>query len=218
MTSMHVAGPWVSRWKGAVGALLLLVMISPPVRAVLESSMTAHMLIQYPCLLVSGALLVTALPARWRSGAQRWNELGIAGLVGSTLAMALLMIPRILDLALVDPTVEATKFLVLIATGAALCLSWQRAGVVIQAFFLGNLVWMTAVIGMLYQDSAVRVCNAYRLDDQQDLGSALIWVAIGAGVMWCVHLMRSRTRVDGSDTLGSSGHAARRTHPAPQDR
>ncbi len=45
--------------------------------------------------------------ASWLSGAMRWNELGIAGLVGSALALAVLMIPRVLDLALVDAHVEA---------------------------------------------------------------------------------------------------------------
>jgi hypothetical protein len=77
-------------------------MLVPPVRHLTEASMTAHMLVQYPCLLLSGALLVKEMPARWLSASWRWNELGISGLVGSALALALLMIPRALDLALVD--------------------------------------------------------------------------------------------------------------------
>ena len=120
----------------------------------------------------------------------RWNELGISGLVGSALALALLMIPRVLDLALVDGRVELVKILALVTTGAALSLSWQRAGVVMQAFFLGNVLTMTAVVGVLYQDAAVRVCNAYRLDDQQRLGLAMVLIAIGIGVIWSLHAAR----------------------------
>jgi hypothetical protein len=184
MTPLHRGGPRGKRSPLAVGGFLLLLMLVPPVRQLTESSMTAHMLIQYPCLLLSGALLVQAIPAASRSALSRWNELGISGLVGSALSLALLMIPRVLDLALVDWRVEVLKFLALLTTGAALSLSWQRAGVVIQAFFLGNVLTMTAVVGMLYQDAAVRVCNAYRLDDQQDLGRALVLIAIGIGVIW----------------------------------
>jgi len=173
-------------------------MLLPPVRRMVESSMTAQMLIQFPCLMLVGALLVKALPARWESTVQRWNELGIAGLVGYALTLAVLMVPRVLDLALVDARVETLKLMVLVVSGAALRLSWQRAGVVVQAFFLGNVLAMTAVVGMLYQDSAVRVCNAYRLDDQQDLGVALILIAIATGVIWSLHTAWSRARAQRS--------------------
>lgn len=198
MTAVPHAGLRGTGWSRTVGGLLLLLMLVPPVRKLTESSMTAHMLIQYPCLLLSGALLVREMPARWLSASERWNELGIPGFVGSGLALALLMIPRVLDLALVDGSVEAMKMLALVITGAALSLSWQRAGVVMQAFFLGNVLWMTAVVGMLYQDSAVRVCNAYRLDDQQGLGLALVLIAIGIGVAWSFHTAWSRTRAERS--------------------
>lgn len=198
MTSMHRAGARGTRWSGALGGLLLLVILVPPVRKMTESSMTVHMLIQYPCLLLSGGLLAREMPARWLSASQRWNELGIPGLVGSAFALALLMIPRVLDLALVDGGVEVVKILALVTSGAALSLSWQRAGVVMQAFFLGNVLWMTAVVGMLYQDSAVRVCNAYRLDDQQALGLALVLIAIGIAVTWLLHTAWSRSRVQRS--------------------
>lgn len=192
MTSMPGTG-----WKTAAGGLLLLLMLVPSVRKITESSMTAHMLVQYPCLLLAGGLLVRQAPARWLSAARRWNELGMAGLVGSALSLALLMIPRVLDLALVDGRVEAMKLVALVATGAALSLSWHRAGVVMQAFFLGNALAMTAVAGMLYQDAAVRICNAYRLDDQQDLGRALVLIGIGIGVTWSLHAVGFRTRVQG---------------------
>ncbi len=199
MTPTHRADAPSATWRLCAAWLLLALMLLPPVRRMTESGMTAHMLIQYPCLMLVGALLVAALPARWLARAQRWNELGIAGLVGSALTLAVLMIPRVLDLALVDARVEAMKLIALIASGAALRLSWQRAGVVLQAFFLGNVLPMTAVVGTLYQESATRVCNAYRLDDQQILGQALVWIAIATAALWLVQVstasLRLRTRV-----------------------
>ena len=187
MTSLRRPGSRSEMWRTAAAWLLLLLMLVPPVRRTIESSMTTHMLIQYPCLLLVGALLVAGLPTRWLSHAHRWNELGLSGLVGSALVLAVLMVPRVLDLALVNEHVEALKLIALVASGAALRLSWQRAGVVIQAFFLGNVLAMTAVVGILYQDAAVRVCNAYRLDDQQNLGLALVLVAIGVAAIWSLH-------------------------------
>lgn len=167
-----------------VGLVLLLVLLLPPVRQASESSMTAHMLVQYTGVLVAGALLAAAC-----GGAlQRWNELGIAGLVGSAFALAILMVPRVLDLALIDGRVEGLKLVALVLTGVALRLSWQRAGTVVQAFFLGNVLPMVAVVGMLYQDDTTRVCNAYLLDDQRLLGIALVWAAAGVATAWLVRL------------------------------
>ena len=105
------------------------------------------------------------------------------------------MVPRVLDLALVDARVEALKLLALAASGAALRLSWWRAGTVVQAFFLGNVLPMTVVIGTLYQDSNTRVCNAYLLDDQRLLGQGLVWLAIGIAAVWLLRL-GWRQRID----------------------
>ncbi len=171
-----------------LGLLLLAALLLPPLRRSTESSMTTLMLLQYPALLVAGALLVGAVPRRWQASLQRCNELGIAGLLASALTMAVLMVPRVLDLALVDMRVELVKLLALLASGAALRLSWQRAGTVIQAFFLGNVLPMLVVVGTLYRDSTTRVCNAYRLEDQQSLGAALVWVAAGILALWLLQL------------------------------
>jgi hypothetical protein len=198
MSPMHRTSRASPRWRTAAAWLLLLLMLMPPVRRMVESGMSAHMLIQFPCLMLAGAVLVKTLPARWLSAAQRWNELGIAGLVGSALALAVLMIPRVLDLALVDARVEALKLVALVVAGAALRLSWQRAGAVVQAFFLGNVLPMTVVIGTLYRDAPARVCNAYRLDEQQSLGTALVVIAIATAALWLCRIAMRRTRATSS--------------------
>ena len=66
--------------------------------------------------------------------------------------------------------------------------AWQRAGIVVQVFFLGNVLPMMVVVGTLYQGSATRVCNAYRLDDQKVVGLALICIAVSIASLWLLRL------------------------------
>lgn len=174
------------RHQAMASALLLALLLLPASRHALESSMWRHMLVQFPLLLLAGAGLVGTLPARVRTGVSRWNAHGISGLVAVALVLAVLMVPRVLDLALLNPSVEAAKFSALLLAGAALRLSWQPAGWLVQGFFLGNVLPMTAVVGQLYIDSPVRVCNAYLLDDQTRLGQWLVGLAAVVALGWLV--------------------------------
>lgn len=178
-------GQWLA------GLLLGAVLALPAARALLEASMLRHMLLQGPLLLLAGALLAGAAGARARAALARWNAHGISGLLLAAGVLSLLMVPRALDLALVAPPVEAAKFALLVLAGAALRLSWRPAGLLVQAFFLGNLLPMTAVAGQLYADSPVRVCNAYLLDDQARLGEWLIALACACAVLWLAQVARA---------------------------
>ncbi len=173
----------------ALGAVLLAALMLPPLRHALEASMSLHMLVQYPALLLAGALLAAAVPAGLRRRLLAWNAMGISGLTACALIAAVLMIPRVLDLALTDWRAESAKVVALLLAGAVLRPSWRAAGLVVQGFFLGNVLPMTVVVGMLYQDAPLRLCNAYRLDDQQQLGFALVWGAAAAAATWLVRAM-----------------------------
>ncbi len=177
--------------QGSLGAAMLLALALPPARNALESSMWLHMLVQAPALLLAGALLAGACGPRVRGVLARWNAYGVAGLVGAGLVLSLLMVPRALDLALVDPGFEAAKFALVLCAGGALRVSWQPAGLIMQGFFLGNVLPMMAVAGQLYADSPVRVCNAYLLDDQARLGAWLIGLASVLAVGWLAQVARS---------------------------
>jgi hypothetical protein len=182
--ALHALGSHVVKRQAWLGLAMLGVLLLPAVRAATEASMTRHMLLQFPALMLGGALLAAAMPHAGSRRLARWNELGIAGLVGVALVLAVAMVPRLLDLALVEPAVEAGKLLALAAAGAALRWSWRPAGTLVQAFFLGNVLPMMAVVGITLQDTPQRVCNAYRMDDQQTLGLALGWLALGLGLAW----------------------------------
>ena len=179
-----------ARVQCIAAAVLTALLATPLARALLEASMLRHMLVQAPLLMLAGALLAGAAGPRLRALVARWNSHGITGLLATGCILALLMVPRVLDMALVMPPVEAAKFALLLMAGAALRLSWCAAGLVLQGFFLGNVLPMTAVAAQLYIDAPVRICNAYLLGDQVRLGQWLIALACALALLWLAHVAR----------------------------
>jgi len=92
-------------------ALVILVLLAPPVRHALEATMTAQMLVQLPLLVVAGWLLSRAFPPRVLAKVERWNHRGITGLVLATVTAAFWMLPRSLDAATSHPLIAAAKYL-----------------------------------------------------------------------------------------------------------
>ncbi|XVJ69494.1 MAG: hypothetical protein HEQ39_07420 [Rhizobacter sp.] len=166
----------------AAAALGLL--LSPPVRELLLSRMSLHMNLQLPLLVLCGAGMV--LP--WRSTLARLlapvNRVGLSGWLLGTGLFSVWMVPRALDAAVADPAVDAWKVASLLLAGGLLMLSWRPAGTVVQAFFVGNTVWMTVTVGLLVAQSPVRLCNAYLEDDQRLAGYGLTLLGIAAGAAW----------------------------------
>ena len=167
-----------------VALALLALLLVPALRQWLTASMWRHMVLQFPLWMLVGALLVATFSPTIRTRVARWNAYGISGLVGAGTVLAVLMVPRVLDLALVSLPIEAAKCTALLLAGAALRLSWRAAGLVVQGFFLGNMLPMMAVVGQLYIDSPLRLCNAYLLDDQARLGAWLVTTATVLAVGW----------------------------------
>lgn len=188
-------------WLLPAALALLCLLALPAARHWLEAGMSTHMLLQYPLIALAGFLLAAALPSRWLSRLNAWNAHGISGLFAIALILAILMIPRVLDLALVDGRIELAKWLSLLFGGVALRLSWQAAGWLVQGFFLGNVLPMMAVVGYLYESSPVRVCNAYLLDDQARLGQWLVWISAGLALAWFAGLVRSLMKKEDASAL-----------------
>ena len=120
--------------------------------------------------------------SRWRQQAALHWRMTRPGFVLITLSASLLGLATALSggAALDGPAALAT----LLLAGVALRLSWRPAGLVVQFFFLGNLLPMMVVVGQLYIDSPLRLCNAYLLDDQARLGAWLIGGAAVLGAAW----------------------------------
>ncbi len=165
----------------AGGSLLL---IFGPAGSALEANMARHMLIQIPLLVVLGYFSVQGLNSRWPAASLHLNAHGITGLLLVMLVNAFWMLPTALDLAVIDPRVDAIKAATLVLGGAALNFSWRAAGVVIQAFFLGNWCAMEILAGLLYQEASQPLCSAYLVNDQVDAGVGMVILATAISLLW----------------------------------
>lgn len=162
----------------------------------LTQSMALHMLVHIPLIIIAGALAAMALRALYvadngavlRRGCwlAKYNELGLSGLVLCTFVWAYWMIPKSLDEVLVSLPADVLKYAGLFLAGMVLCDSLARSNSVIKLFFLGNFSWMTAIVGLLYQDEPERLCNFYLLGDQELAGRGLLILAVAVPVAWVV--------------------------------
>jgi hypothetical protein len=172
------------RWSVPVrrAALLVLVLLAPPVRHGLEATMTAQMLVQLPLLAAAGWLLSGAVPPRVLARVERWSHRGFTGLVLVTVTAAFWMLPRSLDAATSHTLISAAKYLsVPLLIGLPFGVSWPRMGFVVRGIFLVEFVASFFRLGWLYLISPIRLCNNYALSDQQRLGGSML--AIGGGLL-----------------------------------
>ncbi len=184
-----------------IGALLWLALATPPLRRMLESSMTTHMLVQMPLLAASGCAAACALPASWRERA--WHRAGgsVPLVLAAMLAASWWMLPRALDAALDDRAVELAKFASLpLLVGAPLALAWPRLGIVGRGFVWTNLASMLAVVGWLYIAAPLRVCNRYLISAQSDAGAWMIVIAIAIMFGWLLGLFVGPPRTAAGST------------------
>ena len=171
--------------RAAFHATLALFVLAIPIvqRDMLTALMSLHMLVQIPLLLLAGVFLELACRTRLGGSCLR-NDYGIAGLLLVSLVTAGWMIPKALDDALVDWRVAALKYAGLPVCGWVLAASWRRAPVAVRLFFLGNFCWMSAIVGLVYLDQPLRLCNAYLQDDQYWAGRGLIALAVALPLLW----------------------------------
>lgn len=180
----------------AVCALALALVFRGPLTAL----MSTHMLVQIPLLVLAGIFAEHAWHARRvrsegggpASPAKAWsyNEYGVPGLLLASLIGACWMLPRALDDALLVWQVAAFKYIGLVAVGVIVSASVRRSNTVIKLFFLGNFCWMSAIVGMIYLDQPVRLCNAYLQNDQEWAGRGLIALAIVLPSLWLLAELR----------------------------
>jgi hypothetical protein len=186
--------------------LALLVMV--PLRHLLEQHMLTHMLLQIPTLLLAGVLIGAAAPRSTRL--TRWNMAGVPALFAASLVLAFWMTPIAIDHAVASARWDAAKGVSIVFAGAIAAASWRIAPTVVQAFFGGNMVWMSVAAGQLYQAEGPRLCNAYLQDDQALTGIALTGLAIAVAGLWIGQLAWPRARLH-PPVLTSRGDTAHET-------
>jgi hypothetical protein len=161
-----------------------LIFALPPVAAFALNSMFGQMLFQIPLIFGAATIPGYCLGARSSRAWRQWNLEGVPGLLLATLTLTFWMIPIALDHAASDSSWEASKIVSLIVAGVIAGISWTASSTVARAFFLGNLLWMTATVGLLYQEYPQRLCNAYLWEDQSLTGEALVGVSVVVGLIW----------------------------------
>ena len=168
------------------GCSLWLVLAAPFFRAWLESSMALHMLVQLPLLAWSGYCIGAAwmqsrpagAAARALAGVQSVNAGGATGLLAASFVMLLWMLPRFLDLARLDASADALKFLSVPAAGLALALSWARCPLIARAVVHLEVIATLFRFGWGYLAAEQRLCLAYLTDDQQRTGELLVCLGV----------------------------------------
>lgn len=155
-------------------------------RADLERSPISHILVLLPCLAMAGGLIAGAL-------GRRHNRLTEANANALTLVAVVTvlfwMLPRYIDLSLVDPWTGAAKFLTLpVLVGAPLAIAWRRTHPFLRGFIKANGLSMLGVLAYLYTHAPVRICNSYLVSEQISLGWAFLYLAIALAVFWTLPL------------------------------
>jgi hypothetical protein len=143
------------------------------------------MLIEFPLLLSGGALMGRAVSERFTAKIVRFNAMGLFGLTFASMVLEYWMIPVSLDAAVLNTCVGVAKYVSLILAGATLPYSFRVAPLAIQGFFVGNFVWMTATIGLVYQSAPTQLCVNYLLDSQLLTGEGLVLASVITGCTWC---------------------------------
>jgi hypothetical protein len=152
--------------------------VIPPLGDWLTRYMTLHMLVQIPLLFSCAAMWGARVRLRRQAPWLRWNLQGAPGLLFSALILAYWMTPIALDHAAADWVWNLAKIGSLAAAGLAAGISWRLSSVVTRSFYAGNMLWMTATVGLLYQESDQRLCNAYLWNDQLLCGQCLLVASV----------------------------------------
>ena len=179
-------------WPFAVAVCSFSAALSaPPLRSLIEQSMLWHMVIQMPSLVlggwvVMGAIRNTVVPAAMAA----WNRYGLTGFIAAQAIAAYWMLPLAIDRAVVLPAADGAKLVTLLACGALLRHSVDRAPAVLQLFFIGYAVPMMIWLGLYFANVDLRLCNAYSLESQVRAGYGLAVLAFALGALWLLKMLQ----------------------------
>lgn len=189
---LRFADPRHARLLGCLLSWLALAL--PFTRAALEASMAVHMLVQLPLLAWIGfrigrdwfELPPHGVTARVLAQVQSCNAGGVTGLIAASFVMVLWMLPRSLDLARLDATIDTIKYISVPAAGLAVALSWQRLPSIARAVVHLEVIATLLRFGWGYLAAEGRLCLVYLTGDQQRTGELLLWLgaAYALAVIW----------------------------------
>ncbi|MBI0577311.1 hypothetical protein IEC97_08055 [Neobacillus cucumis] len=163
-----------------ISFMLIAALSIPQVRTGLESTMVGQMVVQIPLLAFTGYLFGTSFRKHvWKPEWGQYNPDGIPGLFIAIFTSIFWLLPRSLDAALNSTTFELAKYLTApLMIGLPLAFSWGRLSPVVKGFIWANVISMLFVMGWLYANAPIRLCNNYLKGQQVNLGITLIGLSL----------------------------------------
>jgi hypothetical protein len=184
----------------AAGLGLWAILALPPVRAALEATLAGHMVAQIGLLATAGWWLGRGLGPIRADELAGCNRFGATGVVVALFTLVFWMLPISLDKALTEPVWEVGKFVsVPLLLGLPLARSWPRLGGLARGALWANAVSMLVVMGWVYHEAPVRLCNNYLVDQQLLLGLTMWALAAAIALYWTV--------IAFTGGLGGAGHS-----------
>ena len=164
-----------------LSALWLLIVFTPA-GSFLEASLSGHVLIEIPLLIIVGIMAGSLIKPRL---AGVLSMISIPAILLACFTLAFWMIPRWLDASLNDEFIAYMKYLSLpLLAGIPLALSWQILHPIARGVVKIEFLAMLFRLGWIYLVSPERLCNNYLLNEQQQLGYMMIILAFAFGTIW----------------------------------
>ena len=188
---------WSSRkvHYGWIGLCVPAALFAPAVRAPLESGMVSHVLLELPLLIASGMLIGGFIAERWPQLPARVERYSPATLLIALFTFLYWMLPQSLDASLANSADAAIKLISLpLLLGLPLALSGLRTSPITKWFVICNLLSMLLVLGWLYMEAPVRLCNFYLQGEQKRLGQLMLMLAGGLSLYWAAVAMHPDLR------------------------
>ncbi len=141
--------------------------------------MIIHMHMQMPMLIFTGFLIARIFQLRFPHSFDKWNSNGIPGIILFVIIVVYWTLPRSMDEALNEQSMEIFKFVSLpLLAGIPLRDSWKRIGTVGKNLIIILFTILFIGMGWLYIDSPVQLCNNYLVIEQITLGWGFVTTAI----------------------------------------
>jgi hypothetical protein len=149
-----------------IAAIIVLVLVLPRSRSVLEGRLVTHVLIQMPLLVLSGWLVGHVWSMGLELWMRCWNAGGVPGLLAVMFVAPYWMLPRSVDGAIQQAHLEAGKFITLPLAGGVSALSFSRAPPLLRGAINANAISMCLVLAWVYHAAPVRLCTSCLGSDQ----------------------------------------------------
>jgi len=182
--------------------------VSPPVDSFLDGSMSRHMLLQMPVLVVLGYTAGSI----WPMPNFRLASLGFSAVFFAMGSLVFWMLPRSLDTAVTLAWADQAMHVNMLAAGWSLAIGLPRLPFHAKMAFGVYALAMALTAGVVYAAAVVPVCSAYSVRQQNEAGIGLLWIG---GALFVVLLGRGAFLLRAIAAAGPKGSRNGTTNRLP---